>query len=134
VALAALGCFLSLGVSTAVAGSASAVTRDGNRETLQRLHVRPGVIHHFVKVTDPDGFEPYCVTTVVERRRAIGWEPLSGKSPRTRREQCFPSTAASTVSWDSFVYPNVATYRALKRGKLRVVGSIDLGARLVVRL
>lgn len=109
-------------------------TTHGDRRIHQELNVHRDAVHYFVRVTDPKGFDPYCVTTQLQRKASpTKWRGIGNGSTDRYRNQCFEATNETKVTWDSFIYPTPKLMQRLNSGQLRVRGSTDLGGRLILR-
>jgi len=128
-----------------LAGSGPSVESDsvvGSSTVHQEINVLGSDFHYWIRVRDPEGPPPFCVTLELERKRNGRWEGL-GIDPGQHRgvRECCPDPHAGescesseTMSaWDLFVYPRPGSLRKLRAGKLRVRGSTDLGPSLALR-
>jgi hypothetical protein len=142
--LAGTAVALTAGSSLAVAArpKVDSDSTVGTSQIHQEIDLIGSSIHYWIRVTDPHGPPPYCVTLELERRRDGAWHGL-GVDPGQHRgvRECCPDpkpdesceSSGDTSAWDLFVYPSKRNFKAFKAGELRVRGSTDLGPSLAFR-
>jgi hypothetical protein len=97
-------------------------------------------IHYWIVVRDPAGVGPFCMTFQFERKSAAGWRRAGGKNGRDRAccPQPTPDEACASdptvAAWDLFLTPGKRLIDDVRSGSLRMHGSTDLGASIVLRL
>jgi hypothetical protein len=105
----------------------------------QELNFGADAIHYWFKAENAAGMPEFCVTLKLQRKKGKSWRGIGRGSRKGLTDccdhgntDCFPRETLGV--WDLFLYPRGKLERKVRRGRLRIHASTDLGPSLVLRL